>query len=154
MTETNSSRQIAVAAIWFLLSTIITWWFIKSGALLYHFDTQKMILSCAVAGAKWGMQIVAAFLLLKEKRWVFIRGIAFTCFVGSCILLPYCLGALSGIQGANGFQLSLALSVGSMLLLYYRNVRKSGVSVRWYFFWLACLAVAIGLQLTVVFHLF
>jgi len=82
-------KNIALAFIYFLLSTIITWWYFKEAELLY-FSQEKMFLSCAIAGAKWSLQIVAALFFLEEKKWLFIKRIGVTCFAGSCILLPYC----------------------------------------------------------------
>ena len=83
-------KNIILAGIYFLLSTLITWWFIVAGKTLY-ISNEKMIISCGIAGAKWSIQIIAAFFCLKDKKWLFINRIGFTCFVGSCILLPYCL---------------------------------------------------------------
>jgi len=40
-----------------------------------------------------------------------------------------------------------------MILLYRNAVLKSQVSLGWWYFWLCCLALAISLQLTVVFKL-
>jgi hypothetical protein len=90
-----NQRNIVWAGFFFFASTVITWWFIEKGKTLYY-SQDKMFLSCAIAGAKWGIQIAAAFLFLQEKKWLFINRIGFTCFMGSCILLPYCL-FLSGI---------------------------------------------------------
>jgi hypothetical protein len=38
-----------------------------------------------------------------------------------------------------------------MIALYYQAVKKTGLSLKWWAGWLVCLAVAITLQLTVVF---
>ena len=151
-TFSNNARKIGAAAAGFLMSTVITWWFISEGSALYHFDQQKMFLSCAIAGGNWGVQIIAALLFLKEQRWVFIRNIAFTCLAGSCLLIPFCFSGLRSMMPASGFFLSLVASVAAMLLLYYYSVRRSKASVKWYFLWLACLAIAVSLQLTIVFH--
>ncbi|MCD6013418.1 MAG: hypothetical protein K0Q79_3280 [Flavipsychrobacter sp.] len=150
-TSLNDTRKIAQAVVYFFLSTVITWYFIECGSNLYQFDQDKMLLSCSIAGAKWAIQIFAAFILLKEKRWVFISNIAFTCFIGSCILLPFCITSIRNLLPGNGFLISLIAAVVAMLVLYYHSVRSSGVSVKWYLLWVACLAIAISLQLTVVF---
>jgi len=60
-------KDIVRAFVYFLLSGIITWWFIKKAELLY-LSEDKMFLSYAIAGAKWGIQIIAAFLFLQEKN--------------------------------------------------------------------------------------
>ena len=150
--ETSTQKNIILAVIYFLLSTVITWWFIVHGSALYHFEGDKMALSCTIAAGKWGIQIVTVVIFLGEKRWQFIRRIAFTCLGGSVILLPFCLDLLGFLPGSNGFLYSLIAAVAFMLGSYYYSVRKSGVSVKWYFLWLACLALAVSLQLTVVFH--
>jgi hypothetical protein len=147
----GNARNIVQAVVFFFLSTVITWYFIECGSSLYHFDESKMVLSCAIAGGKWAIQILAALLLLKEKRWVFIRNIAFTCFIGSCVLLPFCITSIRNLLPQNGFLLSLIASVCTMLIFYYNSVRSAGIPIHWFFLWLCCLAVAILLQLTVVF---
>ena len=74
-------KNIFLSATYFLLSIVITWWFIAQAELLYV-SQQLMLLSCSIAGAKWAIQIVAALLLLNQKKWMFIEGISFVCFVG------------------------------------------------------------------------
>lgn len=149
----NNTRQIVQAVVYFFLATVITWYFIECGSSLYHFDEDKMRLSCAIAGGKWAVQILAAFFLLKEKRWLFISTIGFTCLIGSVLLIPYCITPVRNLLPENGFLLSLMASVGTMLVFYYHSVRTCGVSMRWYLLWIMCLATAITLQLTVVFHI-
>ena len=113
-----------------------------------------MLLSCGIAGGKWMIQLVAGFFLLKEKRWEFIRRIGLTCFAGSVILLPYCISSVMKLSDSGSFFLgSLIFSVASMILIYYWSVRKCQISLMWWAAWLACLALAISLQLTVVFHI-
>lgn len=142
-------KNIFLASLYFLLSTIITWWFIKQGELLY-FSQNKMILSCTIAGAKWGIQVIAALLFLKDKKWEFIKRIAFVCFVGSCILLPYCLfGFIQTLD--KSFLFSLMAAVLVMIALYYKSVLQLQVSTKWFWGWVGCLAIAISLQLFVVF---
>src|SRR4051812_19056576 len=102
--------DILTAAICFLLSTIITWWFIIAGEPLYH-DSNKMLLSCSIAGGKWAIQIGMAFLFLKEKRWPFIKRISIVCLAGSLILLPFCIPAIQQILGLDGFLFSLVACV-------------------------------------------
>jgi hypothetical protein len=144
-------KNILLASIYFLLSTVITWWFIKQGKLLY-FSKTKMILSCSIAGAKWGIQITAAYFLLKDKKWDFIKRIGFTCFVGSCILLPYCLFPYIHVIH-NSFLFSLIAAVLVMIGMYYKAVIKMDISTKWFWGWVCCLVVAILLQLFVVFKI-
>lgn len=144
-------KDILVAFICFLLSTIITWWFIVAGKPLYQ-DSNKMLVSCSIAGAKWAIQIGMALLFLKEKCWSFIKHISIVCLAGSLVLLPFCIPAIQRILGLNGFLFSLVACVVLMIALYYSSVRKAGVSIKWFWGWSCCLAIAISLQLTVVFH--
>ena len=145
------NRKIIFAIIYFLLSTLITWWFIQASPL--YTSTQQKLLSCGIAGAKWSLQIITALILLKEKRWVFIKDIGLTCFIGSIILLPYAIfSSVFGINGKNFFVGSLLVAVAVMILMYAISVRHSRLSKSWWLGWLACLAIAIGLQLTIVFH--
>jgi hypothetical protein len=145
------SKQVTLAALYFLLSTVITWWFIVASKTLY-FSTEKMIFSCGIAGAKWGIQIIAALVFLQEKKWEFIKLIGFTCFIGSCVLLPYCL--FSFVRTApNSFLISLVLAVLLMIATYYKIVKQLALSTKWFWGWMLCLATAITLQLTVIFKI-
>lgn len=146
----NPFLHISLAFLYFLLSAIITGWFIIRGTDLYNFDLRQMILSGSIAGGKWAIQIFAAMAFLKEERWLFIRHLGFICFAGSCMLLPFCL--IPAMSGAYGFIGSLVASVLLMLIIYPYYVRKDGLSIKWYFLWVICLSFAIAMQLTVVFN--
>ena len=139
--------------IYFFLSTVFTWLFVDSSRL-YHSTTQ-MLLSTGIAGAKWGIQILFAFIFLGEKKWEFVKNIGFVCLIGSCMLVPYAVCAYIYMHiyiRAHFFVGSLLAAVLTMVVLYYNAVKKSGVKLQWWFFWLGCLAIAITLQLTMVFH--
>ncbi|MEP6674467.1 MAG: hypothetical protein ABJA78_04910 [Ferruginibacter sp.] len=145
------NKKITIAVFYFFLSTAITWWFIQASPL--YTSLQQKLLSCSIAGAKWGLQIMAALLFLKEKKWHFIKNISFTCLAGSIILLPYAvMSSLWNINDNNFFIGSLGLAVAVMILLYALSVKNAGIKIYWWLGWLCCLAVAITLQLTVVFH--
>ena len=143
--------NIIMAAVYFALSLIISAWFIATKFWLYA-SVSAMIISGTIAGAKWLIQLVAAFVLLKQRRWHFIRRIGFVCFAGSCLLLTYNLMFYLPLQlsGITGFVLSLIIAVIAMIILYYRAVRQTRLPFIWFAGWLACLAVAITLQLTIV----
>jgi len=144
------NKKITLAFFYFLLSTLITWWFIQASPL--YTSTNQKLLSCGIAGAKWGIQIFAALLLLKENKWEFIKDIGLTCFIGSLILLPFAIfSSAFGINGTNFFLASLLVAVAVMILMYAISVRHSRLSKLWWLGWLVCLAIAITLQLTVVF---
>jgi hypothetical protein len=142
---------MAKAAFYFFFSTLITWWFIAESPL--YTSVEQRLLSCGIAGAKWAIQIGAALLLLGAHKWTFIKNIGRACLIGSLILLPYAaLSQFWGINGQSFFLGSLVLSVATMIVLYAIGTKHAGVKMGWWLFWLLCLAIAITLQLTVVFH--
>lgn len=142
-------KNILSAISYFLLSTVITWWFIEKGKTLY-FSQTLMLLSCAIAGAKWGLQIVLAIIFLKTKKWIFIKKIGQVCFVGSLILLPYCF--FENIRtNDKSFLLSLIFAVFVMVIMYYREVKLLEISKKWFYVWLSSLAMAVALQIFLIF---
>lgn len=146
----NDNKKILLAIIYFVLSTIITWWFVDVCPL--YSSMQQKLLSTGIAGAKWSIQIAAAFFFLKNTKWDFIKNIGSTCLAGSVILLPYAITAsFINYNSAAFFLLSLIIAVVVMIVLYFLNVRTTGVSLKWFWGWILCLAIAITLQLTVVF---
>lgn len=146
----SSSKKIYWAAFYFLISTAITWWFVDVCPL--YTSLQQKLLSTGIAGAKWSLQIGAAYFFLADKKWNFIKNIGFTCVVGSLILLPYPIAAVFfKIDNAQFFVGSLIVAVLVMIVLYFLSVKKSGLSLKWFWGWIICLAIAIVLQLTVVF---
>ncbi len=145
-------KDMLLVLLYFGASTAITWWFIVAGRTLYA-DEDRMLLSCAIAGAKWALQIgVALAFLHADKRWPFLRRIGSVCLAGSCVLIPFCCPAVQRALGQEGFLGSLIFCVLLMIVLYYRSVRRSGLSPKWFWGWMLCLAGAITLQLTVVFR--
>lgn len=144
-------KNLSLIFLYFTLSTLITWWFIAVSPL--YISLEQMLWSCGIAGGKWTIQLIAAFLLLKEKKWDFFRNIGWVCLVGSMLLLPYCISAsFNWMANAAFFIGSLVAAVVAMIFLYYRAVKQVNISLFWWVAWLSCLAVAISLQLTVVFH--
>lgn len=147
----NRNKKILVAFICFFLSTVITWWFVDSCPL--YKSMQQKLLSTGIAGAKWCLQIGAAYFFLAEKRWGFIKNIGLTCFAGSIMLLPYPIAALFfKIDNAAFFIGSLLVAVVVMMVLYFYSVTKLLVPVKWFWSWIGSLAIAIILQLTIVFN--
>jgi len=148
MIDTKNSLLIFF---YFTLSTLLTWWFIVVSPL--YIDVEQMLWSCGIAGGKWMIQLVAAVVLLKEKKWDFIRRIGLVCLVGSFILLPFCFAASQNLADSTHFFIgSLIAAVCVMIYLYYRAVQQTMISLFWWFGWLICLAIAISLQLTLVFN--
>jgi len=148
----DNKREILFSIFYFFAASVITWCFIAISPL--YISREQMLLSCGIAGAKWMIQLIAAFFLLQDKRWEFIRRIGFTCFIGSVLLMPYCISSVLKIGDSPHFFLgSLIFSVVFMIVIYYRSVIKCKISLRWWTTWLICLATAISLQLTIVFHI-
>jgi hypothetical protein len=147
--ETESTgRSIALAILYFLFATILTLWFIARKSWLYD-SVSLMGLSGAIAGAKWGVQLIAALILLNDQRWIFIKRIGLVALIGSAALMIYY--ALPISWGFSTLVISVAFSVLIMIGLYYRAVRQCGLSIAWFWGWIVCLVIAIALQLTVVF---
>lgn len=146
------NSNIIKAVLYFLLSVILTGIFIASKFWLYS-NVNSMILSGCIAGGKWLTQIIAAFIFLKEKKWEFISRIGFVCFVGSLVLFVYYIFNFLPLPvgGFSQFVLSIGLSVLVMTKMYYEVVRTTGISVRWFWGWILCLAVAVMLQVKIVF---
>ena len=148
----KDSKKIYLSILYFFLSTLITWWFVDVCPL--YSSLQQKLLSTGIAGAKWGLQIGAAYFFLSVKKWGFIKNIGATCLVGSFILLPYAISAsFSNLNNTAFFVTSLIIAVAVMIILYFLNVKKSGLSLKWFWGWMVCLAIAITLQLTVVFSI-
>jgi hypothetical protein len=146
----NDPKKISIAIAYFILSTAITWWFVAVCPL--YESLQQKLLSTGIAGAKWSLQIAAAYFFLPNKRWYFIKHIGATCFVGSLILLPYAIMASFGdFNSATFFTCSLLIAVVVMIGLYAWAVKRSALPRKWFWGWIICLCIAIILQLTVVF---
>lgn len=146
----KESQKIYLAFLYFSLSTVITWWFVDV-CPLYNSLPQK-ILSTGIAGAKWSLQIAAAYFLLGNKKWDFIKNMGATCLAGSVILLPYAIAATcSNENGSTFFITSLLIAVAAMIILYFLSVKKLALPKKWFWSWIICLAIAITLQLTLVF---
>jgi hypothetical protein len=146
----NNARNIFKAILYFLISTVITWWFVDASPL--YTSMQQKLMSTGIAGAKWALQIVAAFIFLGDRKWEFTKDLGATCLAGSTVLLPYAIaGTVSDNNGTMFFMNSLILAVVLMIGLYFLHIRRSGLPLRWFGGWILCLAIAITLQLTVVF---
>lgn len=143
-------KNFLLFILYFALSSVLTWMFVVLCPL--YISREQMLLSSCIAGGKWAIQIILAFLFLKEKSLPFLRKIGFVCLLGSLILIPFILSAY--FQFANGGELffgSLIVAVVVMILAYYHAVQDLQLPLKWWFFWLVSLAIAVILQLTVVF---
>ena len=106
-----------------------------------------MLLSGSIAGGKWAIQLMIGFFTLREKRWIYISQLAATCLMGSVVLLPYAI--IGG--GSSFFFGSLIAAVIVMAIDLYRRLKVIQLPIHWYVLWLTLLAIAVTLQLTVVF---
>ena len=152
MIDTTDKKNVLYASFYFTLSTLITYWFIES-APVYTSLAQKMT-SCGIAGIKWAIQIIFALVFLQGKKWNFIRNIGFTAFLGSLLLVPFSVSSFFGINVDSVFFVcSLIVSVLVMVFSYLISVKKSNVPSLWWAGWLFCLAIAITIQLKLVFNI-
>ena len=139
--------------LYFLLSSVLTWLFVVYSPL--YISQEQMLLSTFVAGGKWAIQIILGVLFLKEKALPFLRKIGFVCLIGSLILVPFIISAAVKWSDSGTFFFgSLVIAVLAMIYSYFRAVKSVEVEIKWWYFWLICLSIAITLQLTVVFHYF
>ncbi len=148
----NDARDISLATFYFLLSAVITGWFIGEKYALYQ-SSNQLLLSGSIASIKWITQIIAALILLKNKKFEFIKRIATVCLVGSIVL--FSIYAIEHFLEATTYQLLVALgaSVITMIILFYRAVFLTDISIKWFYGWLACLTLTFSLQLTVILHI-
>jgi len=138
-------KDLSIAAIGFGASLLLTWWFIER--FDGYISPSQMMLSGAIAGGKWGMQLLLAAALLGERRWSYFREMGVVCGIGSCVLIPYILwgGSWAFFVG------SLILCVLIMAWLVISRLAAIGMNRRWTVLWFALLSVAVTLQLTLVF---
>ena len=148
----TQNKNIFLSVLYFFLATVLSGVFINNNLSLYS-SVNAMLLSGSIAGAKWMIQILAALFLLKELKWIFIRRIGFICFIGSAILFVYYIIDFLKLPlaGISPFIISIGLSVLVMIIMYYAAVKKTGISIAWFLGWILCLAIAILLQVYVVF---
>jgi len=144
-------KKLALIGFYFTLSSLFTWWFIAVSPLYISFE--QMLWSCGIAGGKWMIQLLAGFVFLKERKWDFIARIGFVCFIGSLLLIPYAFAATLHLADSTTFFIaSLVVAVLAMIFLYQKAVQQTGLKKTWWYAWLICLAIAVSLQLTVVFN--
>lgn len=145
--------HLSRAAIYFGISMVLTTMFILGSPL--YISQDQFILSLSIAGAKWIVHIFLAIWLLRKRRESFIHGMGRVCLIGSLLLIPYIVSSWLDINDEPAFFFgSLVLAVLIMVFRYYAEVVRLNLSLGWWYAWLLTLAVAIGLQLTIVFHLF
>jgi predicted DCC family thiol-disulfide oxidoreductase YuxK len=93
------------------------------------------------------MALVALVLLRGEQRIDYFAHLVITTFAGTAVLLPFGLAAmfLPREGAAAAACLSSAGSVAMMFFMQRRRVAAIGLSNRWLWSWLACLAIGFAL---------
>ena len=148
----EAKPHLTKAAVYFGLSLLLTTLFVLACPL--YISQEQLILSLSVAGGKWIIQILAAIALLRKRRSSFIHGMGRVCLLGSLILVPYILSGWLEISNDPIFFFgSLMLAILVMVFRYHHEVSRLNLSLAWWYFWLFCLTTAVGIQMTVVFHL-
>ena len=142
-----SLRQAIEITIAFALSTLITALFIR--AYGGYVSQETMMLSGSIAGGKWAFQIILGWLLLREKRWIYIRELAVTCLIGSLVLTPFAITSGTAIY----FFGSLLASICAMAVTVVIRLKSTGFPWQWFALWFLLLSIAVTLQLTIVFHI-
>ena len=145
-------HPLAKAIIYFLLSIVITWWFIVANPVYNTFRFKLVAMS--IASLVWGIQVVGAFVFLKEKKYLFLEKAGLVCFWGSAFLLISVLvnfilqpGAEMRLQVSG---INVLLSVVLMAVLFARFLKRLQLSYSWVILWLLCLAVAVPTQAKLV----
>ncbi len=148
MNLTYKSQLLAL--FYFAIATVFTGWFIASSP--YPIGKEQFMWANLISFSRWGIQILAALLLLREERWTFIKNIGTVYIIGASLLLPFViLHHLKLSHDLNLFTGSQLLSILVMVILYHRAVQLSHLKLIWWLAWIACQIIAILLQVTVVF---
>ena len=146
------NKLILSAFVYFFLSALLTSLFISQKTWLYS-SLNAMIISGMIAAVKWLIQVVAALVFLRDRKWAFIRRIGATCLIGSAMLFSYNLMYFLKLplSGLSQFYLAIVLSVSVMIMRYYRSVKETGLPLLWFWVWIVCLAISVILQIILFF---
>jgi hypothetical protein len=149
----SNTKNILLAFIYFLLSTVLTGFFIIYKYWLYP-SVNAMVISGLIAGAKWMLQLAAAGIWLGKEKWIFIKQLGLICLIGSCLLYTYNLMSYLPIPFSSftQFIVAIAIAVITMTFLYYWAVKRVRLPLKWFIGWIICLVIAIVLQITIVFY--
>ena len=147
-----NTKNILLGTTYFLLSIVLTGYFIAYKYWLYP-SVNAMLISGTIASSKWALQLVAALPWLDKDKWIFIRRLGMVCLIGSSLLYTYNLMNYLPLHfsGFTQFMVAICIAVITMIGLYYYVVKKTKLSLNWFWGWLACLFIAIILQFTIVF---
>ena len=143
----ENKRHIILGSAWFAASVLLTWLFIE--AYDTYVSPKQMLLSGGVAGGKWAIQLLLATLLLGDKRWLYFKEMGFISAIGSTMLMLFLLGS----RDTGSFISSLVFSVMVMATMVILRLRAIKVPTRWIVLWFGLLAIAVSLQIFVVFKI-
>lgn len=143
--DLNLKYRSAYVVFAIIVSSLITAWFGHSmGNYLSISDGgSKMLL---IAGTGWCVQILLAFLFMKEKRADYIGHLATLMIIGVLLLVPgIILGAVTQYHYPVIPVISVLASSGMMLWQHAKRVKNLQLNQLWTFAWLC------SLQLTALF---
>ena len=138
--------------IYFLTSVVITYVFIAANPVYNSFPFQ--LLAFGIAATVWGIQVTAAFIFLKEKKYEFLYNAGRVCFLGSSslmlsVMIHYLVRPPQGIQ-LQISAINVLLSVLLMAILFCIFLKRLQLSYYWVIIWLLCLCIAVPLQAKLV----
>jgi hypothetical protein len=131
---------------------MITAWFIEQ-KFGYVATPRAILLSNVVAAIKWVIMAIAALVLLKDNKWVFIRRMAFACLAGSCAMYSTYAFRLLPVSSWQQFTYAMAFALLVMTIFFFKAVMVTRLSLKWFAVWFAILIISVILQIKVVFSL-
>lgn len=148
----SNTRNAVIAIIYFAVSVMITAWFIEQ-KFGYVVTPEAILLSNIVAAFKWVVITIAAMVLLKENKWIFIRRIAFACLAGSFAMFSIYAFRFIPVSSWRQFTCTMALALLVMTVFAFKAVTDTQLSVKWFAVWMAIMILSVILQVKVVFDL-
>lgn len=148
----DNTRNAITAILYFAVSVMITAWFIEQ-KFGYMATPEAILLSNVVAAIKWVIMVIAAMVLLKGNKWVFIRRIAFACLAGSCAMYSTYAFRVLPVSSWQQFTYAMAFALLVMTIFFLKAVMNTRLSLKWFAVWMVCLIISVILQVKVVFSL-
>ncbi|MFC0517599.1 hypothetical protein ACFFGT_25525 [Mucilaginibacter angelicae] len=148
----DNTRNAVTAILYFAVSVIITAWFIEQ-KFGYVATPDVILLSNIVAAIKWVIMVIAAMVLLKGNKWIFIRRIAFASLAGSCAMYSTYAFRFLPVSSWQQFTYAMALALLVMTIFFFKAVMNTKLSLKWFAVWMVCLIISVIVQVKVVFGL-
>jgi hypothetical protein len=141
-----------LALLYFLLSVVITYVFIDSNVVYNSY--QIKLIALTIASVVWGIQVVGAFIFLKNKKYLFLREAGKVCFWGSVslmasVVINYLFAFPLQVQ-LQVSAINVLLSIILMTFLFTKFLKQLHLSYKWVVVWLLCLSIAVPLQAKLV----